>query len=209
MEKKTVKSMGVNYTVDVPTSVEEYDQLAKVTGACLASAIDNEIYRGCNQQFRKAYLAALITRTGIKREQVPDPSGKLNEDKTPKLVYKNSEGKDIDLIIAQANVSEADQQAIADEISGSKAEDGNPVIVFDPSEREKKEREASIGKGDLDMAAQLIAQGPDGLAKSIKKLVKTLGKDVVLPGDGGEGDKKALALAIKEFRTSVASTLKA
>ena len=62
------KTLGVIANVHgVPSSSEEYDEMAGEVGACLTSATDNAIYRGYLPKFREAFVTAVEAETGIAR----------------------------------------------------------------------------------------------------------------------------------------------
>lgn len=198
MISKTVKSCGVSYNISVPETAEEFDSLAKRPGACVEEAVSNVIYRGTNADFRGAYLDKLVEHTGIQRPTKEHPEGVKDAEGNVKQVFVNSEGKDIDLIVAQAKLSDEQCQSIASTIS----------VTFDPSERERKVKEPNAGKQDLELAAGLLSGDPDKLKKAIKNIKKVGGVDVVL-GDDAEANKKAIALGLKAWRANMANVLTA
>lgn len=208
MTNKTVKCVGVNYTISIPETAAEFDSLAKREGACVDEAVNNVIYRGTNADFRSAYLDALIAKTGIERELVDDPSGKKDEKGAVKQVPKNSEGKDVDIIVAQAGLDEAAQQAIADEVMSAKDDKGNALVSFDPSARVRAPREAAIGKQDLETALSFLTGDQAKLTKVIKNIKKQGGVEVVLTGDQAV-DQRAIAAGIKAVRNNLAAALSA
>ena len=56
--------------LEVPESVEEFDQLAGRQGACLDSAVSNAVFRGHLNKARAAIVTALIEATGIARDVI-------------------------------------------------------------------------------------------------------------------------------------------
>jgi hypothetical protein len=206
MVNKTVKCVGVNYTIAVPETAAEFDSLAKRDGACVDEAISNVIYRGTNADFRDAYLNALIAKYNYVRPTKADPSGKKNEDGSTRQVFENSEAKEIGIIVALHDISEETQQTIADDVMGSKDAEGNAVIAFDPSQRERKPREASIGKQDLETALAFLRGDEASLKKVLKNIKKQGGVDVALTGDEA-ADQKAIAVGIKAVRNNLSKSL--
>ena len=94
-----VSSLGYDLGYSVPSSADEYDQLAKEVGACVKSASLNVIYRGVFAEFRPLFLhgadatdklvntdgtpylfEGLETLSGIKRKT---KTGKTKKDGTP------------------------------------------------------------------------------------------------------------------------------
>lgn len=209
MQSKTVKCVGVNYTISVPETAAEFDALAKREGACVEEAINNTIYRGTNADFRDAYLGALCEKYSYTRPTEPDKSGAKDAQGNPRLVFVNSEKKEIDIIIAANSIDEATQQAIADEVMGSVDDKGNPVVVFDPSQRERKPREVAIGKQDLADAKVIVADS-EKLAKFVKNAKKKFDVVINITDDMDEEAKvKAVATGLKEARKAVSASLAA
>lgn len=206
MKQVNIPSCGVQCRVSVPESVEEFDTLAKRTGACLDEAINNVIYRGVLADFRDALVTAVIGKTGIARTSEPEKNGKKKEDGSPVMVFTESEGKYLDRAVSASGLSEADFQAIADEVCGSVDASGQPVITFDPSERERKTREASVGKQDLEMALAFLTGDESKLKKVLKNISKIGEMDITLTGDQAV-DQRAIALGIKAVRNNTAKLL--
>lgn len=207
MVKQTVKSCGVNYTIEVPTTAEEFDSLAGRVGACVEEANSNVIYRGTNADFRGEYLAALMAKYTYERPKTQD-GDKKNEDGTPKLKFVNAEGKDIDLLIAANNVSEADQQAVADSVMTSVDKDGKPLVSFDPSERVRAPKADAIGKQDMETALSFLNGDEATLRKVLKNIKKQGGVEINLTDDKA-ANQLAIAKGIKAVRTNLAASLAA
>lgn len=206
MTKYENKSCGVKFSFDVPTTPEEFDALAGRAGACVEEANMNVIYRGVNADFRAEYLAALATKYNYERPKKQD-GDKLNEDKTPKLINANSEGKDIDLIVAANSLTEAQQQEVADAVMASVGTDGKPLVYFDPAARERKPKADVIGKQDLELAVSILTGEEKQLKKMIKNIKAVAGVTVEITGDV-EVDKLAVAKGIKAFRQAKAEEVK-
>ena len=77
MITKIQPSLGLEVTVPVPESVEEFDKLAGKSGACLESACNNVIYRSILAQFRRKLVVVVEKVSGIKRELID--SGKTKK----------------------------------------------------------------------------------------------------------------------------------
>ena len=56
MKTALFKSLGLNVNLSVPSTVEEFDSLAKNSGTCLIEAIRNVVYRGQLADFRSILL---------------------------------------------------------------------------------------------------------------------------------------------------------
>lgn len=202
MQSKTVKCVGVTYTVEVPSTAAEFDACAKRENACVDEAVTNVIYRGTNPVFRDAYLEALCNKTGYERPTKDDSTGKKNDDGSVRQVFVNSEGKEIGFAVAQGNLDEVAQQAIADEVMSTKA------ITFDPSARERATKEPSAGKQDLEQALAYLTGPEDALKKVIKNIKKRGGVEVVLTGEQ-DADQKAIAAGIKAVKANLMADLAA
>lgn len=59
MQTKKFSSLGLEINLNVPSTVEEFDQNAGKTGACLDEAINNVVYRGMLAEYREALLHGL------------------------------------------------------------------------------------------------------------------------------------------------------
>ena len=153
-----VNSLGFDLSYEVPSTVAEYDRLAKKVGAALESANLNVIYRSVFAKFRAAFLDAVVNNTGIERatEAVKNKDGSAKTEdeeieeendkgemvkttiKTPVLKFVNTEKVDFELICAQLvqqgkyASTEAAAASFKDLAQGTLEK-----IVFDPSETEK------------------------------------------------------------------------
>jgi hypothetical protein len=161
MQSKKFKSLGVIFSLMVPETAEEFDSLAKKSGACVAEAISSVAYRSCYNQFRDMFLhgreavAATDTTpaipeikgveqiTGLKRATKPalDKDGKaIVRDGEPVTEYDEKESKYLERVIAHLVASgryPTEEDALAS--FESLAEEVGNAIVFDPSASETKE----------------------------------------------------------------------
>jgi hypothetical protein len=194
MKEIKVKSGGVYYAINVPETVEEFDQLAKREGAALASAIDNVIYRSANAQFRSEFADLVEKETGIERKtkvsgtrEVEDEEGNKTEEDI--VVYDESEGKYLNRVYAELDLElEEQRQARFQEQIEQAAED----IKFDPSERQAATKKPKKARKEYRETAEAIleAGGEEGLAKTAAKLSDMLGYEV-------EATLEAVALGIQ------------
>jgi hypothetical protein len=133
MVTKTVKTLGLQINVNVPSSVEEYDTMAKQVGACLESGVLNTIYRSYLAEFRSTFSDKLAEKTGIAR--ATKPSGKFEKDEngkdteTPILVYAETESDHFDRVLVETKTEKSAYQDLATEVADS--------IAFDPSASER------------------------------------------------------------------------
>jgi hypothetical protein len=70
MQTRKYRSLGFTVEIEVPSTVEENDQLAGRPNATLEDAVDNVVYRGALAlpTFRRELAAGLEQTTGIKRK---------------------------------------------------------------------------------------------------------------------------------------------
>lgn len=57
MKTESFKTLGVPVALSVPSTVEEFDQLAKRAGACLDEAVSNVVYRGTFNELRELIVS--------------------------------------------------------------------------------------------------------------------------------------------------------
>lgn len=195
MQTTEMRCLDFKLKFSVPSTVEEYDQLAKEVGSCLTSAIKNVLYRGSLAVFRDKFCEAIGEQTKIERltkktgktktikvEGQPDTTEDIETWAETEVEYYNRivatlavNGLSSDAVIA-SHVDLA--QSIADS------------IVFDPSARE------SVSSGPKKMpkiylaAATAIVNGGNA-SKAAAKLSAKLNHPV------GE-DVDSLAAAIRE-----------
>lgn len=60
-------SLGLNISIDVPSSIDDFDQLAGKTGEALNQAVRNVVYRSTLPVFREELCNAIAAKTGIER----------------------------------------------------------------------------------------------------------------------------------------------
>ena len=180
MKIREVPSLGVTAKVLVPESIDEYNSLApNRENACLADAIDKELYHGTLGDFREEFCDLLEAETQIERKKVLHPEGKKNDDGTPVMVVDETEGKYSSRVYAEKGVEGTAFQHLADKVQKT----------LDPSARERKERVAKIPKRYIDVAEQAISNGvADRVAA---RLTELLGRAV-------STEKETLASAIRE-----------
>ncbi|MGC8830938.1 MAG: hypothetical protein ACP5TE_14320, partial [Verrucomicrobiia bacterium] len=67
MQTITIKTLGLKFNVDVPTTAEEFDQIAGQAGACVKEAVANVLYRSVFAHARAA-VCERIASTGFPRK---------------------------------------------------------------------------------------------------------------------------------------------
>lgn len=214
MKEIQVKSLGLIYPVKVPETVEEFDELAGRVGACLESAVSNEIYRGTNAEFRSAFIDALPEATGIQRnaiatgetEEVEDEDGNKTTVEVTKL---EDEGKYFDRVCAELGIDKSDNEA--------KQARFQPIIdklyaegswSFDPSPAKRKSgtrKPAKLTKGALETAAYAISLGEEALQKIVSNLKKNGFEVVIDPEKGITQQNLATAIWMHERAKATAA----
>ena len=184
-----VKTLGFDINVKVPASIEDFDKLAKQTGAALKSAVLNVIYRSVLATFRDTFTEKLAEKTGIERST--KETGKFRTIKSTEegvadtkeaiVVWAETESDYFDRVVATLVTSEgktkeeviASFQSLADSIAAG--------IAFDPSESAPSSSgPKKIAKQYLDTAQVIINAGKaDAVAAALSaKLNKTITSDL-------------------------------
>jgi hypothetical protein len=169
--------MGFDLTVQVPSSIDEYDQLAKKAGAALESANLNVLYRSVFAKFRSAFAEAVENNSGIARatEAVNNADGtpKVDPDtKEPVLKFTETESKYFDRACAQLHKQGAFASAEAAAASFlPTAQATIASIAFDPSETERAPAGPKVvAKAYTKLAEQAQASGKlDALAMQLQE----------------------------------------
>lgn len=216
MKEVQVKSLGLVYPVKVPETVEEFDTLAGKVGACLESAIANEIYRGTNAEFRSAFIDALPEATGIQRnaiatgetEEIEDEDGNKSTVEVTKL---EDEGKYFDRVCAELGIDKSDsaaKQARFQDIIDKLYADEKTSWSFDPSPAKRKSgarKPAKLTKSALETAAYVISLGEENLQTVVANLKKNGFEVVVDPEKGITQQNLATAIWMHERAKATAA----
>jgi hypothetical protein len=190
MHKETYRSLGLNVTLNVPSSVEEFDSLAKKSGSALENAISNAVYRGKGglADFRSDFADAVEQATSVKRitETLTDDKGEPKKDAegNVKTRYTESEQTYFDRVIKETSRTPESFQELADSVAAS--------LVLDPSVTERAAPEPKTPpKKVYATVDQILAAGTEMSHKVATKLAHVLGHHV-------EADREGLAKAIHE-----------
>lgn len=214
MQDIKVNSLGYKELVySVPSSVEEFDRLAKAVGACLNEGIRNVLYRSSLASFRDGFLHG-IAADGDKPEikGLDALTGIERKSKVTKPEVKDADGK-----ITQEEVTAWDEkeEEYANRVFATLASNGTfpsidaaraayaphaqavlTAIVFDPAKTER----ASAGpkktpKTYLSIAEEIVKMAGD-LATGIAKFEAKTGRKVA------EATVEALARAVWEDQSA-------
>jgi hypothetical protein len=200
MKKQTFSSLGLEFEIDVPSTVTEFDKLAKKEGACLAEAINNVAYRGVLADFRDTFLhgreadkengqtafKGLDEITKISRKL--KDTGRKNDKKEPIMVYAETEKDFFDRICAERKV---EPKAFQDHCRATAA-----VMKFDPSQKERKPAGPKKLANKYKETASAIIKGPH-LNRFLTDLKKALGVEWVAPGKDEAVNAESLGWQVK------------
>lgn len=111
MKPQTFSSLGLDVPIMVPETIDEYEgpKMANKPGAALASAINNEVYRGTLAVFRDAFcteveasMATLFPGDTTLKRKTKVGRQKKNSDGTTEdvLVFDESEAKYVGRVLA-------------------------------------------------------------------------------------------------------------
>lgn len=206
MKLKTYKSLGLTLNISVPSDAAEFDRMAKKEGACAEEATNNAIYRGYLGTFRDELLhgrkedkeAGIGAFVGLddrfKAVRAEKPSGKLKADKTPIMVYAETEEEFLNRIMAENSLTIEQVQKYADELVAA--------TPFDPSASERKPgKPPKLAEKWLTHAKGIIKKG--AIEELNRRLHKQIGKQFT-PTDNADADSTTLGWLVKEFADSVA-----
>lgn len=121
----TNTTLDCTFPVKVPSTADEFDQMAGRKGACVEEAIRNIIYRSVNHEFRAKLCAKLEEYTGIPRE-----TKTTGEGDSAKTEYTETEKKYKARLILSGAVDQEKCQIFANEIAKE--------IKFDPSPSKRR-----------------------------------------------------------------------
>jgi len=151
----------------VPSSIGEYDQLAKKEGSALESAVLNVLYRSVFAAFRSQFATAVENNTGITRATEPTGKKVKNEDGTEEDAVKFSETEKtyFDRVCAEMvqtsllNKTPATLESIAASFN-ELAQSTIASIAFDPSESVREvSQPKKVAKAYVVLAEKAAANG--------------------------------------------------
>lgn len=187
MTNRTVKTLGFEFVLAVPSTSAEYNTLAKAKEGedlCCQEAVNNVIYRSTLTGVRDDFCEALEEATGVARHTKKVELKSKNDDGTPKYseVWNETEELFVNRALAESGKTRADFA----ELLASVVEK-NP---FNPAVAERKPAGPKKARKDLlQVTEAVVAQGKGDLLA--QKLSEKLGKPVA-------GDANSLALALQE-----------
>jgi hypothetical protein len=193
MEKITNKVLDYEVPLDIPSSVEEYNNLDKSrTNACLDDANKYTILHGWNSDARDIIVEVLEKLTGVKRKmkpgaqrkdgsagaEVPDETHKVYKDRALAESKKNHEDTVADVLNALA------------------------PLAFDPSPAERSGGVGRVRKEYYLIADGILEKGTDVAAKAVRKLRKlNPGLEIkVLEDNTPDRDSLAAAVQVNAIR---------
>lgn len=192
MKQKQYNSLGVTVNLNVPESVEEFDQNAKRIGACLDEAINNVVYRGSLAEFRDAFTTKVEETHQVERKT--ESTGKKDSDGNDIVKYAETEGEYIKRVCATKGIEAAQLQSLADEVAAG--------IVFDASATERKPAAPKkLAEDYKNVAIQLIDAGKVDAFRD----KKATPRNIVVPDLTGDREKDILAVgyAVKQVELAI------
>lgn len=159
--------MGLDFQLEVPSTVDEYNTLAKDLNACLSEAILNVVYRSTLPDIRTRFITALEAATGIKfptikndkGEEVYDPKmsdGKFVDGVRDKKGWQEPEAWKSAATPILLSAIQGDPKAVDTE--GKPDEDARKPVVFDPTATAKgPSKPKTLPKDYLDAATRVFA----------------------------------------------------
>lgn len=207
MQSIEVKSLGYKLNAQVPSTVEEFDTLAKEVGASLREAVRNVLYRSVLAEFRTTFLhgndsgiEGLDKLTGIERStkvtkpEVRDAEGKVTQEEVTAWAETEDEFATRVFATLVKNGSlqsvEAAQAAFAPH-----AQACMDSIVFDPSKTERKSAgPKKVPQTYVDVANEIVkATGSieAAVAAFARKTGITVAADVTVLAAAVWADQKA------------------
>ena len=165
-----VNTLGINYSVQVPASVDEYNKLApKRSNPVLEDAIDNVWYRGGAAEARDTLYNGVL-----KAKSTARPKVSIN-------------GKDVDAPATRANITALLGDGETLESYGYILEEWATGFEFDPSVAERSSSVTITKAVEVSLKKLIATMGLDGTAS---KLSTITGKPVAATEDAC---KQALA----------------
>jgi hypothetical protein len=154
MKQTEYRSLGIDVELNTPETVEEFDSLAKRANACLDEATNNVVYRGMLAKFRETFCKRVEDETKIERKRkVAMKDGKpIVKDGEEVTHWDETEADYFKRVCAELKREPSTFQSIADDVAKS--------LVFDPTEREGKERgPVKLAKMYVEKATEVLTQG--------------------------------------------------
>lgn len=159
MINKQFKTLGLTYSFGVPQTAAEYDQLAKREGACVESAVANQMYRGVFAKVRALFTEALEEQSKIERRTKETGKNRTikGENGAPDtveaiVVWDETEQDYLNRVLAATSSKLEDYQGLLDSITSK--------LTFDPSEAEAApSAPRKTAKKWLDAAQEIINAG--------------------------------------------------
>ena len=180
MKQTEYRSLGIDVKLNTPETVEEFDSLAKRANACLDEATNNVVYRGMLAEYRETFCERVEGETKIERKwKVAMMDGKpIVKDGEEVTHWDETEADYFKRVCAELKYEPSTFQSLADDVAKS--------LVFDPTERERKERgPVKLAKMYVEKATEVITQGRhDKVIAHIQKDLKdTMPVPTIVEGD--------------------------
>jgi hypothetical protein len=185
----------LKFTVPVPETSAEFNTLAKRTDgsdACCDEAVDNCLYRGTYADARGLLVERVEARTGKARLMKDNPDGRKYKEDVKEdgkviakagdivQVYAEGELEYLKRVAAEEGKDVSIFQGDLDKLMLEKDEAGNPLVSFDPAQKERKApTPAGPTKQDKDTAAVIQKMEDAKFQSTIAKLQQLIGGDPI------------------------------
>ena len=180
MKDHKIKPYGIEINYSIPTTAQEFDELAGREGATLDLAVKQELYHGSYGDIRaevtEKLIAAGYERQALKSEDRESTDAETGEVTTETVVTKwETDAKFFERVCAELDVDASHFSTLVQEAADS--------CPFDPSRKERVAKAKKVAKTHL-AAAQEIAD-----AGALEAVAAKLGErlnitiDVSMGGD--------------------------
>jgi len=198
MKKVQYESLGHLITVNVPSTIEEFDQMAGKAGAALEEAIDHVVMHSLLGKVRPALAALVEEETKIKQTRDTGRKTLVNGVETP-ILEELSEKAYLAMVAAQQPGYDPEAevgpfQKLADRLSAG----GDKEIKFDPKAQKRTGLGPVLAKAYKENAAKFLADAKN-LPKVLKNLGKVLGKTIEVVGTTPEEQQTSLGWLLKAY----------
>lgn len=200
MKNETYDSVGHKFNIAVPETIDEFDGLAKKSGAALAAAIDQEVYHGTLGEIREKFAAEVEKTYGVSRREIGtgtfegEGEAKKEITKTEKLeVFLNR-------VAAEKGLTgDAPFQTVADTLSAGGANE----VKFDPSAKERKAPKSPIvPKRDIEGATNFLKVATEEQRAKFIAAALAVGTTVVYTGTDNAADITSFAKGAVAIRSA-------
>jgi len=188
MQNTHQNTLGLTLAISVPSSADEYDQLAGRVGACVEDAVSESTYRNYLPSWKRVFFSRLAEQTGIERVVEKDEDGKVTSTEKETTYFKR--------VQAETGKTADDYAALAQECADETPFDLTP-----------KSRSTKIAKSFLEAADNILRAIENGQSTAETVANNLQGTNpglVVVIDEDGVLDRDSLARGIRTNNERVA-----